>query len=95
MTTYRNFVGLDVHARTIVGCVIEMDTGEVAHRRFGYDLAEVLAWIAALPGRSIAVYEAGPTGFGFFRLLTGAGMDCAAAAPSELQPPSVGPFPRY
>lgn len=40
---YRNFVGLDVHARTIVGCVIDVDTGEVVHRRFGYELAEVVA----------------------------------------------------
>ena len=34
-------VGLDVHARTIVGCMIDERTGEVVHRRFGYDLAEV------------------------------------------------------
>ena len=40
---YPNFVGLDVHARTIVGCVIDVDTGEVVHRRFGYELAEVVA----------------------------------------------------
>ena len=88
MTTYRIFVGLDVHARTIVGCVIDVDTGEVAHRRFGYDLAEVRAWIRALPGASIAVYEAGPTGFGLYRLLTDAGIDCVVAAPSKLQRPS-------
>lgn len=88
MGTYRNFVGLDVHARTIVGCAIDVDTAEVIHRRFGYDLAEVVAWITALPGQSRATYEAGPTGFGLSRLLTGSGVDCVVAAPSKLQRPS-------
>lgn len=77
-----------MHARTIVGCVIDVDTGEVVHRRFGYELAEVVAWIRSLPGVSKSVYEAGPTGFGLFRLLTGAGIACVVAAPSKLQRPS-------
>ncbi|GAA3732628.1 hypothetical protein GCM10022239_06260 [Leifsonia bigeumensis] len=37
--------------------------------RFGYDLAEVVAWVASLPGLQKTVYEAGPTGFGLARLL--------------------------
>ena len=43
MITYRSFVGLDVHAPTIVGYAIDDRTGEVVHRRFGCDLAEVVA----------------------------------------------------
>jgi transposase len=88
LTIYRTFVGLDVHARTIVGCAIDVNTGEVLHRRFGYDLAEVVTWIMALPGPQTATYEAGPTGFGLFRLLTGSGIECVVAAPSKLQRPS-------
>ena len=88
MIIYRSFVGLDVHARTIVGCMIDARTGEVVHRRFGYDLAEVLAWVAPLPGPAKATYEAGPTGFGLFRLLNASGVECVVAAPSKLLRPS-------
>ena len=88
MISYRSFVGLDVHARTIVGCAIDDQTGEVVHRRFGYDLAEVLAWVASLLGPAAATYEAGPTGFGLFRLLEASGVGCVVAAPSKLLRPS-------
>ena len=88
MTIYRSFVGLDVHARTIAGCAIDAQTGEVVHRRFGFDLAEVLAWIVSLPGPVTTTYEAGPTGFGLFRLLMRSGIECVVAAPSKLQRPS-------
>jgi hypothetical protein len=38
--------------------------------------------------RPVAVtYEAGPTGFGLARFLTGEGIDCQVAAPSKLQRP--------
>ncbi len=88
MSKYRSFVGLDVHARTIVGCSLDDATGEVVRRRFGYDLAEVVAWVASLPGPQQVTYEAGPTGFGLFRLLVSAGIDCVVAAPSKLQRPT-------
>ena len=88
MITYRSFVGLDVHARTIVGCMIDEHTGEVVHRRFGYDLSEVFAWVRSLPGPSKTTYEAGPTGFGLFRLLESSGIRCVVAAPSKLLRPS-------
>ena len=88
MTIYRNFIGLDVHARTIVGCAIDIQTGEVLHRKFGPGLAEVLAWATSLPGPVSSTYEAGPTGFGLYRLLMGSGVECVVAAPSKLQRPS-------
>lgn len=88
MTIYRNFIGLDVHARTIVGCAIDVHSGEVVRRRFGYDLPDVLGWIASLPGPATATYEAGPTGFGLFRQLMASGVECVVAAPSKLQRPS-------
>jgi transposase len=40
------------------------------------------------PGPLAAVYEAGPTGFGLYRALTGAGTRCEVAAPSKLQRPA-------
>jgi transposase len=33
-------------------------------------------------------YQAGPTGFGLARAITGAGIECLAAAPSNLQRPA-------
>ena len=88
MLKYRSFVGLDVHARTIVGCALDDGTGEVQRRRFGYDLAEVVSWVSSLPGPQRVTYEAGPTGFGLHRLLTSARIGCVVAAPSKLQRPS-------
>lgn len=41
-----SFVGLDVDARTVVGCALDDRTGEVQRRRFGFDQPEVVAWIA-------------------------------------------------
>jgi hypothetical protein len=52
------------------------------------DNAEILAWIRQLPTPSAVVYEAGPTGFGLARYLTGNGVDCVVAAPSKLQRPA-------
>lgn len=88
MTIYRNFVGLDVHARSVVAFAIDEITGEVLRRRFGGDLLEVVAWARSLPGPQMAAYEAGPTGFGLFRQLSEAGVACVVAAPSKLQRPT-------
>jgi hypothetical protein len=53
----------DVHARSVVGCAIDGETGEVFRRRLTPDFGEILAWIRSLPGPVKSVYEAGPTGF--------------------------------
>jgi len=47
-----------------------------------------LGWLRELPGPLAVVYEAGPTGFGLARYLTGQGVRCVVAAPSKLQRPS-------
>ena len=88
LSDYRTFVGLDVHARTIVGSALDASTGQVLRHRFGFDLAEVVAWTRSLPGPQIATYEAGPTGFGLYRRLSESGTACVVAAPSKLQRPS-------
>lgn len=87
MNGYRSYIGLDVHARTTQGCVIDADTGEVTHRKLSASTPEIVAWVASLPGPQITTYEAGPTGFGLFRQLVAAGMECEVAAPSKLQRP--------
>ncbi|HUO39602.1 MAG TPA: IS110 family transposase [Mycobacterium sp.] len=84
----RTSVGLDVHARSVVGCGLDGDTGEVFQRRLCPDHREVLEWVAGLPAPVAVTYEAGPTGFGLARALIGAGFDCRVAAPSKLQRPA-------
>jgi len=84
----RTSIGLDVHARSIVACGLDADTGEVFQRRLCPDHREVLEWIRGLPGPVAVTYEAGPTGFGLARALIGAGIDCRVAAPSKLQRPA-------
>jgi transposase len=78
-------VGLDVHARSVVGCGIDTVTGEVFRRRLCPAHGEVLGWLGELPGPVAVVYEAGPTGFGLARAVRAAGMRCEVAAPSKLQ----------
>jgi len=80
----RTYVGLDVHARSIVGCALNIDTGEIIRARFEDDLLGVSAWVQGFPAGVRVVYEAGPTGFGLARHLQDAGIDCVIAAPSKL-----------
>jgi transposase len=84
----RTSVGLDVHARSVAGCALDVQTGEIMPHRMSPDHAEILAWIVSLPAPVRVVYEAGPTGFGLARFLLGAGIDTLVAAPSKLQRPS-------
>ena len=88
MKVQRTSIGLDVHARSVVGCGLDGDTGEVFQRRLCPDHREVLEWIGSLPAPVAVTYEAGPTGFGLARALDAAGIDCLVAAPSKLQRPA-------
>jgi transposase len=84
----RTSVGLDVHARSVLGCALDGDTGEVLQRRLTPDYGEITAWLGDLPGPVAVTYEAGPTGFGLARALTVAGISCQVAAPSKLIRPA-------
>ncbi len=84
----RTSIGLDVNARSVVGCGLDRETGEVFQRRLTPSREEVRDWIQSLPAPVVVVYEAGPTGFGLARYLIDAGIDCIVAAPSKLQRPS-------
>jgi transposase len=77
-----------VHARSVVACGLDGDTGEVFKRRLCPDHREVLEWVRGLPAPVAVTYEAGPTGFGLARALIAAGIDCRVAAPSRLQRPA-------
>ena len=81
-------IGLDVHARSVVGAAIDGETGELHRRRMTPDENEILAWVRSLPAPVRVVYEAGPTGFGLARFLIGNGVQCVVAAPSKLARPA-------
>ena len=88
MKVQRTSIGLDVHARSVVGCALDGDTGEVFQRRLTPDHREIREWLTDLPAPVAVTYEAGPTGYGLARALIGAGIDCRVAAPSKLQRPA-------
>ena len=83
----RTYVGLDVHARSVKGCAIDRETGEILRQSLAANDAGIAEWVARLPSPVLVVYEAGPTGFGLARLLNAAGIECVVAAPSKLQRP--------
>jgi transposase len=76
------FVGLDVHARSVVAGLIDEESGEVRVQRVPHRTEELVGWVGQLAGPVRVVYEAGPTGFGLARALERAGIDCLVAAPS-------------
>jgi transposase len=66
----RTSVGLDVHARSVVACGLDGETGELFERRLTPDHGEIGSWVRSLPGPVAVTYEAGPTGFGLRNLST-------------------------
>jgi transposase len=77
-----------VHARSVAAAAIDGQTGELRRVRLTASRDHIRSWLADLPGPVAVVYEAGPTGFGLYRALTAAGVQCVVAAPSKLQRPS-------
>ncbi|WP_183322063.1 IS110 family transposase [Flexivirga oryzae] len=88
MFTERTSVGLDVHARSVAAAAIDGVTGEVFKTRLVPSSEQILGWVRDLPGPVAVAYEAGPTGFGLARSLTGASIRCEVVAPSKLQRPA-------
>jgi len=86
--TERTSVGLDVHARSVVATAIDTTTGELFKERLVPSNEVVLDWLTRLPGPVAVTYEAGPTGFGLARAMTGSGIRCEVAAPSKLSRPA-------
>ena len=97
MLRQRTFVGLDVHARSVVGHAIDESTGEVWQQLLPTDPPGIWGWLESLPQPVKVTYEAGPTGYGLARFLRGRGVACPVAAPSKLtRPAGIGskPTPR-
>jgi transposase len=78
------WVGLDVHARSVVAGVLDAGTGELRSRRAPTVIDETVAWLRQLPGPVRVAYEAGPTGYGLARACAQAGIACTVAAPSKI-----------
>jgi transposase len=84
----RTFVGLDVHARSVVGHALDESTGQVWRQLLPADSPGIWGWLESLPQPVKVTYEAGPTGYGLARFLRGRGMVCLVAAPSKLTRPA-------
>jgi transposase len=83
----RTWVGLDVHAATVVA-IADAGSGELAVRRMGGQTGQVADFCAGLPAPVRVAYEAGPTGFGLARALEARGTPCIVAAPGKIERPA-------
>ena len=79
------WVGLDVHARTVVAGVLDAESGELRSWRAPTLPAETVEWLRRFPAPVRVAYEAGPTGYGLARACLAAGIACTVAAPSKIQ----------
>jgi len=84
----RTFVGLDVHDRQTRVGVLDPATGEVATQRIDGPPEAALGYLSALPGRVLAVYEAGPTGFALARAAAAQRLDVRVCSPRSIPRPS-------
>lgn len=79
-----SWVGLDVHARSTVACLLDGGSGELRTLRVPPRSAETVGWLQTLPAPVRVAYEAGPTGYGLARACGEAGIACLVAAPSKI-----------
>src|SRR5438552_803618 len=79
-----SWVGLDVHARSVVAGVLDAGSGELRTLRVPPRSEETVAWLRQLPAPVRVAYEAGPTGYGLARACVEAGLACTVAAPSRI-----------
>src|SRR4051794_41815452 len=76
-----SWVGLDVHARSVVAGVIDHGSGEVRSLRLPPGCGDTVAWLKTLPAPVRVVYEAGRTGYRLARACAaGGGKRVVAAA---------------
>jgi len=84
MTKATCLVGLDVHARQTHAAILHLESGELAVSRLRMAPDEVVSFLERLPGTVVAVYEAGPTGFGLARAAGARGIDVRVVAPGSI-----------
>jgi transposase len=77
-------VGLDVHARQTHAAIVDPVTGELRVSRLRIAPVEVASFVAGLGPEVLAVYEAGPTGFGLARAGRELGVDVRVVAPGSI-----------
>jgi len=78
------FVGLDVHARQTHAAVLDVRSGELGVTRLRMAPIEVVSFLDGLGPGIVAVYEAGPTGFGLARAGRERGIDVRVVAPGSI-----------
>ena len=87
MSKITKYVGLDVHKDSISIAVAEEGRSEARFLKRipndGSRLLRVLRTLGTLESLHCA-YEAGPTGYGLYRLLSSKGVRCEVVAPSEI-----------
>jgi transposase len=81
-----SWVGLDVHARSVVAGVIDAASGEVRSLRVPPGCDATVGWLTTLPAPVRVAYEAGPTGYRLARACAEAGINCVVVAPSKIRP---------
>src|SRR5215211_5220965 len=83
-TKAMTLVGLDVHARQTHAVILDPASGELRVSRLRMPAVEVAGFLEGLGPRTLAVYEAGPTGFGLARAARARGIDMRVAAPGSI-----------
>src|SRR5215211_8364642 len=83
-TKAMTLVGLDVHARQTHAAILDPASGELRVSRLRMPAVEVAGFLEGLGPRTLAVYEAGPTGFGLARAARARGIDMRVAAPGSI-----------
>ncbi len=84
MHNHRTLVGLDVHARSTIPAVLDLHSGEVSFCRLNGPSRSVVNYLETLPGPVLAVYEAGPTGYGLAREAAAQGIEVRVCAPGSI-----------
>lgn len=79
-----SWVGLDVHARSVLASVLDAASGELRTQSVPVASEQTVMWLGTLPQPVRVAYEAGPTGYGLARACAQAGIACTVAAPSKI-----------
>lgn len=77
-------VGLDVHTRQTHAAILDQDSGELRVSKLRMAPEEVVSFLEGLGPGVLAVYEAGPSGFGLARAARERGLDVRVAAPGSI-----------
>lgn len=77
-------MGLDVHGKATQAAALELATGEISFQRMAGPPSTVIEYLQSLPGRVLASYEAGPTGYGLARAGVEHGLEIRVCAPGSI-----------